>query len=79
MLRPIGDLIQERTPAFEISKAVILALTNADRVVLKAWMGKYIAADGSVLRPSPSAPANLNQTRERRGFPKRRPTPGPTS
>ena len=79
MLRQIGDLIRQRSPAFEITKAAVLALSDGERILLMAWMTKYVANDGAVLRPSPSAPANLNRARERRTFTKRRHTSGPMS
>ena len=83
MLRHVGDLIHQRSPAFEITKAAVLALSDGERILLGAWMAKYIAVDGSVLRPSlsPTSPTNTpnTPTRERRGFPKRRPTSGSSS
>jgi hypothetical protein len=63
VLRPIGDLIHQRTPAFELTKAAVLALSDGERVFLKAWIAKYIAANGAVLRPNQPSAANNTSTR----------------
>lgn len=52
--------LSQRSPAFEVAKAALIALGDQDRAYVRAWTLMYIRRDGSLFRPS-QAPAKTSR------------------